>query len=280
VNFQDELFLLDCGEATQMQMRKYNIKFQRINHIFITHLHGDHYLGIMGLLFTYHLLGREKTLHIYASPGLRDIINLQIHLSGCSLVYPIQFHPLNHSLSEKIFENDKIIVETIPMIHRIPTSGFIFREKQKLKNIRIEALADENPSHDDFENIRRGADFISPNGKIYPNDDITVNPPPSRSFSHCSDTLFSDSLVKYIKNSDLLYCEATFSKDKADKASEKFHCTTEDAAMLAKIADARRLIIGHFSARYEDIDLNSLLLESKNIFPNTELAIEGSVFNL
>lgn len=280
VNVSDDLFLVDCGEGTQMQIRKYKIKFQRINHIFISHLHGDHYLGLMGLMFTYHLLGRDKTLHIYGTKELEELINMQLKLSNCKLVYPFEFHKLNHDKNEVIYEDGKLTVENIPLHHSIPTSGFLFREKKKLRNINIDALKDEKVEFSYFNKIKEGADFINPEGKVYKNDDITFPPLQPRSYAYCSDTIFNKDIIDYIRRVDLLYAEATFKQDKAEIAADKMHLTTADAGELAKQAEVKNLIIGHFSARYEDEELDSLLEETRSIFPNAEKAIEGKTFNV
>ena len=280
VNVQDELFLVDCGEGTQMQLRKYKIRFQKINHIFISHLHGDHYLGLMGLLFTLHLLNREKILHIYGTKELEDLINLNLKVSNCRLVYPLKFHAIDHNAFEIIFEDEKLFVKNIPLKHSVPTSGFLFIEKKRLRNIRNETLYGEKPEHSDYENIKNGLDYINPSGKIYMNKDITIDPPETRSYAYCSDTMYYDKIIENINGTDLLYCETTFRTSMADIAIAKQHCTTIDAANIAKEANVKKLIIGHFSARYEDDELNELLEESRSIFPNTELAVEGTIFNL
>jgi len=280
VNVSDELSLVDCGEGTQMQMRKYKIKFQKINHIFISHLHGDHYLGLMGLIFTYHLLSRENPLHIYATAELEKLITLQLKVSNCRLVYPLVFHKLNHKSSELLYEDENLTVESIPLKHSIPTSGFLFREKKRLRNINIEALKGENVDYHEFEKIKRGADYINAQGKVFKNEDITFPPPPVRAYAYCSDTEYDENIIRYIRGADLLYFEATFKQDKAEVAKEKQHSTTHDAGNIALKAEVKKLLIGHFSARYEDEELDSLLEEAKSIFPDTELAIEGKTFNV
>ena len=280
VNVQDELFLVDCGEGTQMQLRKYKLRFQKINNIFISHLHGDHYLGLMGFLFSLHLLNREKALHVYATKELKFVIDLQLEVSNCRLVYPLIFHEINHKKREIIFEDEKLTVENIQLKHSVPTSGFLFREKPRLRNINMDVLINEKLEHNDFEKIKRGEDYINPDGKIYKNKDITTEPPLPRSYAYCSDTKYDESIVENIKATELLYCEATFKKELSSIALEKQHCTTVDAANMALEGKVKKLIIGHFSARYDDEDLESLAEEARAIFPNTELAREGTVFNL
>ncbi len=280
VNVQDYLFLVDCGEGTQMQLRKYKIKFQRINHIFISHLHGDHYLGLMGLLFTYHLLNREKELHIYAQEALLQIINIQLEAANCRLVYPLVFHKIDAAEHKIILDNEILTVETIPLKHTIPTCGFLFREKKHLRNINIDTLQNEVLEHSDFERIKRGEGFINSKGKVFKNKDITFDPPHPRSYAYCSDTSYYEPVIELIKDIDLLYYETTFKNDLSEIAAEKLHTTSVQAATIAKKADAKKLIIGHFSARYEDDELLAFIDEAATVFPNTELALEGIVFKI
>lgn len=278
LNIHEHLFLIDCAEGTQIQLKKYHIKFNRINHIFISHLHGDHFFGLIGLIFTFHLLGRKNKLHIYADPKLKEIIDIQLKASNTKLVYPLIFHAINHNISEIIFEDDILTVKTFPLEHHIPTSGFLFKEKQGKRNIRKEILALEKIPYKEFDKIKNGADYINNDGKIYKNEDITLNPPKPRSYAYCSDTKYFEPIIPHIAKADLLYHEATFMKDKAANAAEKFHSTTTDAATIAKKAKVKKLLIGHFSARYDD--LKPMLEEAKTIFPNTYLAEEGKTFDI
>ena len=280
INIQDNLFLVDCGEGTQMQLRRYKIKYQRINHVFISHLHGDHYLGLMGLIFTYHLLNRKNELHIHAPVELQNIINLQLKAGDSRLVYPLIFHPIEPESNCVIFENEILSVQSIPLVHRVPVSGFIFREKPRLRNINIDALAGEKPVRADFESIRRGEDFINPDGKVYKNSDITFAPIPLRSYAYCTDTLSVFESWRELNNIDLLYFETTFKHDLKEVAEEKYHSTTIQAATIAKDANVKKLIIGHFSGRYDNEYLPSFAEEAQTIFPNTFLALEGSTFDV
>lgn len=276
VNLHERFFLLDCGEATQIQIRRFKVKIQRIDHVFISHLHGDHYLGLPGLLGTMHLLGREKELHIYSPPGLKEIIDTNHYHSKTFLKYELIFHVIEGKT--KVFEDDKLSVETIPMNHRIPCYGFLFREKQLPRNIIKEKLEEYSIPVQEIQKIKEGNDFISPDGKVIPNSELTTNPPSPRSYAYCSDTLYNESFIDQIKNVNLLYHEATFAEDMANRAVETFHSTAKQAGAIAQKANVMQLIIGHYSARYRELDV--LLKETKDIFDNTVLAIEGETYKV
>lgn len=276
INHSEKYFLIDCGEATQIQLRKFKFKIQRIDHIFISHLHGDHYLGLPGLLGTMHLLGREKELHIYSPPGLKEIINVSHYYSKTFLKYTIVFHIIDEQSEIRIFENDHLSVDTIPMSHRVPCYGFLFQEKRKLKNIIKEKIDTYQIPLQEIVTIKEGKDFITSAGKVIPNSELTSEPVPPRTYAYCSDTIYNDSYLPQIRNADLLYHEATFSSEMETRAKETFHCTAKEAGTIAQRAKVKKLIIGHFSARYHD--LSSLLLEAKDVFSNTVLAEEGEKY--
>jgi ribonuclease Z len=278
LNVNERLFLIDCGEGAQIQMRRFRIKFQRIDHIFITHLHGDHYLGLMGLLFTFHLLGRTKELHLYADHDLQEILDIQLEISRTTLLYPLVFHPLDCENSNIIFEDDLITVRSIPLEHRIPTAGFLFKEKPKGRKMKKDILQKIDIPVDAFEGIKNGQDFNDAKGKHYKNSELTTDGPDPVSYAYCSDTGYTDSYLPIIQGVDLLYHEATFMQDKEKNAREKFHCTASDAATIAKKAGVKKLMLGHYSARYDD--LNPLLDEARKIFDNTILAEEGNVYEV
>jgi len=274
LNVNERLFLIDCGEGAQIQMRKFHIKFQRIDHIFISHLHGDHYLGLMGLLFTFHLLGRTKEIHIYADADLKEIIDMQIEISKTHLLYPLVFHAVESSHANVIYEDDLLSVTSFPLDHRIPTVGFLFREKEKERKMKKEIIEKLDIPLEEFGRIKRGADYFDAStGKNFPNSYLTTPGPQAVSYAYCSDTGYTESYLKVIAGVDLLYHEATFMQDRMKNAREKFHCTAMDAATIASKANAAKLMIGHYSARYDD--LNPLLDEAKTIFENTILAEEG-----
>ncbi|GIU70024.1 MAG: ribonuclease Z [Candidatus Woesearchaeota archaeon] len=269
-------FLIDCGEGTQMQLRKFKIKFQRINHIFISHLHGDHYFGLMGLLSSMHLLGRQNELHLYAPAPLKEIIDIQLKYSDTILNYPLVFHPLNFDSKKILFEDDLVKVSSFPLFHRIPTCGFLFEEKPKNKSIIKEKIKEYQISLAAIQSIREGNDFVTNNGQIIPNSELTYPQAHLRKYAYCSDTRYNEKLLEYVSNVDLLYHEATFLHELQNRAEITFHSTAKEAGIFASKANAKQLIIGHFSARYPD--LNLLLAEAINYFPNTLLAQEGQSY--
>jgi ribonuclease Z len=276
LNVNERLFLIDCGEGAQIQMRKFKIKFQRIDHIFISHLHGDHYLGLIGFIFTLHLLGRTKEMHIYSNYALEEIIDLQLKISYTTLLYPLIFHAIDSTKAEVIYADDHITVSTIPLDHRVPTTGFLFVEKTCDKKIRKEIIANMDIPVEEYKKIKEGADYSDKNGKLYKNAELTIECPEPISYAYCSDTGYTESYITLIKCVDLLYHEATFMKDKEKNAREKFHCTCIDAATIALKSGAKKLMLGHYSARYDD--LQPLLEESKQIFENTILSEEGVTY--
>lgn len=278
VNYGGSLFLIDCGEGTQMQLMKYRIRFMRINHIFISHLHGDHFYGLIGLVSTFHLLGRREPLHIYGPAMLEEIIRLQLQASLTNLVYPISFHVVNHSAPVQLFEDERIVIGGFPMQHRIPTTGFLFAEKAFPRKINLEATETYGVPYTFFADLKGGADYVTDKGETIANEVLTIDPGQPRSFASCSDTGFFEALPGYINGCDLMYHEATFMNDLAAVAREKMHSTAGDAAKVAELAKAGRLLIGHFSARYEN--LGQLLDEARRIFPATELAEEGKTYTL
>jgi ribonuclease Z len=273
VTLNDQMFLLDCGEGTQMQMNLYKVRRSRINHIFISHLHGDHYFGLPGLITSYGLLGRLHDLHLYAPSALQNILDLQLNISDTKLPYKLHFHALEDA--SMLIDEENLSVECFKVFHRIDCWGFLFREKRKPRKINPEATTNYNIPVEFFDRLKQGEDFIQ-NHKTIPNDVLTIANKPSRSYAYSADTLYSESLAKKFHNVNLLYHEATYLKDKLDKATNRFHSTTVQAAMLAKLADVKRLILGHFSSTYETLD--EFLNEAKEIFPNTQLALEGQTF--
>lgn len=275
VKVNEQFYLIDCGEAAQIQLRRFKFRIQRIDHIFITHLHGDHYLGLPGLLGTMHLLGREKDLHIYSPEGLEEIIRIHHHYSQTKLNYKIFFHPLEE---KKIFEDTHLSVYCFSMQHRIPCFGFLFQEKEKPRNIIPKKILEYNIPYQQIPRIKEGYDFITKESKVVPNSELTLPAHPTHLYAHCSDTLYNESYIGKIKNADLLYHEATFISEHEKRASETFHCTARQAATLALKSDVKKLLIGHYSARYKELEI--LLNEAKEIFWNTYLAIEGETHRL
>lgn len=273
LNVGNEYFLIDCGEGTQIQLIRYRTHFHRISHIFISHLHGDHYLGLMGLLLTMHLQKRDHDLHIMGPPGLDEIIITQLRCSRTVLNYKLHFIPLQAENQELIYDSPFLTVHSFPLVHRIACTGFLFREKPKERRMNKSKILPAMTG-DEMARLKKGEDIFDVAGKLqYRSFDFTLPPRRSRSYAYCSDTRFEPDLVRYIKNVDLLYHEATFSKEHALRAAETFHSTTEQAAMMALKANVGELVLGHFSVRYRD--LNPLLKEAREIFFNTRLAIEG-----
>jgi ribonuclease Z len=278
INIDKHHFLVDAGEGTQIQLTRYGISPQRIEAIFISHLHGDHYLGLMGLLFSMHLNKRSNHLHVYAFKGLMEIILLQLKYSKSSLSYSIIFHELEENNPAIIFESNTLTVTTIPLVHKIPCNGFIFKEKPKLRRINKEKLpTDILLQH--IAQLKQGLDVTDESGKmLYKNTEYTLPPRISRSYAYCSDTAYSETIINPIKGVDVLYHEATFTTDDIGKAQDTLHSTAREAATIAKKSGVKKLLIGHFSARYNSPDV--LLEEARQTFSETFLAHEGETFNI
>jgi ribonuclease Z len=278
VEIQNRHFLVDCGEGAQMQLMKFQVNMHRINHIFISHLHGDHYLGLMGLIFTMHLLRRTNDLHIYSHAGLDEIITTQLRYSQSASNFKIVFHLLERGLKQIIYEDEALTVETIPLKHKLPTLGFVFREKEKPRRIDKDKL----PSGlliQQIAGLKRGHDIVDEEGNIiHYNHELTLPPRKSRSYAYCSDTAYQESTIAQLQNVDVLYHEATFTEDEQSKANETQHSTAKQAASIALKAQASSLIVGHFSARYKELD--PILDEARSVFPNVQLGVEGSIFTI
>ena len=272
-------FLIDCGEGTQRQMRKYKVGFSKINHIFITHLHGDHFYGLVGLLSTYGILSREKDLHIFGPKGIKNATLQMLKISESHAKYNMIFHELSSKESELIYEDDKVFVKTIPLTHRIYTNGYLFIEKEKPRKLNMLNISGY-PEIDkaDYLNIKAGKDVILPSGEVVKNNEITIAPPKPLSFAFCSDTAYKPDIVPIIKEVDLLYHEATFLNDREDLAKKTKHSTSIEAAKIAKNANVGQLIVGHYSGRYTDI--SEFKKEASTVFKNVSLATPGAVFSV
>lgn len=277
LKFHNSWFLLDCAEGTQMQLRRYKIPLMRIHHIFISHLHGDHYLGLPGLLFSMHLLGRKAPLHVYSPAGLQEIIGVQYRVSGLIPSFETVFHEVAEG-RQPVYEDADLLVESLEMEHRIPCFGFLFREKPLKRNIKKDSIGKYGIPVGQMPDIKKGGDLLLEDGTVVPNLEITSAPPRARSYAFCSDTSYTEKFLPQVMGVDLLYHEATFLHDKADIAREKTHSTTKEAAALACKAGVRQLMLGHYSARYRDMDI--FLREARQVFPNTILAEEGRVVNI
>ena len=274
VTLSDQLFLIDCGEGTQMQMNHYKIRRSRINHIFISHLHGDHYFGLAGLINSMALLNREHDLHIYAHAPLQKITQLQFDIANTQLPFRLHFHELKNEGT--ILEHEKFSVECFAVQHRIDCMGFIIREKRNPRKIDIVKLKEFDIPVTFYDKLQHGFDYTTPAGGVIKNETVTTANTPSRSYAYCADTIFDESIASKIKNINLLYHEATYLKDLASRAASRFHSTTEQAGTVAKLADAKRLLIGHFSSKYESLD--NFLEEAREVFPKTDLALEGVTY--
>lgn len=278
LNHGEKLFLIDCGEGTQVALRRMHIHFQRIKHIFISHLHGDHFYGLIGLISSMHLLGRTKTLHIYGPPKLKEILDLQLEASMTTLIYSLEFHPTQAEKQEVIFEDEQLIISSFPMLHRIPTTGYLFQEKAYERKLRKDVMEWLKVPVHLIPRLRAGEDYLAPDGKTHLNSAITIDPPTPRSYAFCSDTAYFEDIIDVIKGATLLYHETTFMNNREVNAAEKFHSTTGQAATIAHKAGVKKLLIGHYSARYDD--LQPLLDEACAVFPETMLAVEGSIFEI
>lgn len=278
LEIKNHMFLIDCGEGTQVQLRKHKLKFSRIKHIFISHLHGDHFFGLPGLVSTFRLLGRETDLHIYGPKGIKEVITLMLKLGDSWTNYQLYFHELHSKNSEVIFEDDNVVVKTIPLNHRIYTNGFLFEEKEAPRVLNREAAEKYGIDKSQFRNIKNGKDGISPEEAIIPNIKLTLDPPKPKSYAFCSDTSYKEDIVPLVKNVDVLYHEATFLDSEQFLCAKTKHSTAKEAATIAKKANVGQLVLGHYSTRYKSLEL--FREEARTIFGNADLAEDGKVFNI
>ena len=270
-------FLIDCGEGTQRQMRLNKVGFSKISTIFISHLHGDHFFGLIGLISTFGILNREKELHIHGPKGIKEVINIQLKHSKSYVKYKIIFNELNSTESELIFEDEKVKVYTIPLNHRVYTNGFLFKEKEKSRKINISAVKKfKEIDICDYNNLKAGKDFKLDSGDIIKNSELTYNPEKPLSYAYCSDTSYKPTIIEMIEGADLLYHESTFLTDKEDLASKTGHSTAKQAATIAKKANVKKLVLGHYSSRYKDISL--FKKEAQEVFKNVSLSETGRVY--
>ncbi len=266
LTMREQLFLLDCGEGAQQQLRRHKVKTSRIHHIFITHLHGDHYFGLVGLISSYHLQRRSKPLHIYGPAALEHVIQTILKASKTRLSYPLEFHPTNPDNPEVILDDEKVTVRTVPLIHGIATTAFVFCEKEKMRKLNMEAIKQYQVDIADRRNLQLGKDFIAADGRVIPNSQLTHKPERPLSYAFCTDTAYNPKLVQEIVHVDLLYHETTFTEKEKELARETRHSTAKDAATVAKMAEVRTLLMGHYSARYADQSVH--LAEAREYFEN------------
>ena len=280
LEMRGHLFLIDCGEATQVALRNANAKFARIKHIFISHLHGDHFYGLFGLISTFQLLGREAEMHIYGSKGIKEAVLLILKLGGAYTPFPLYFHELSGKESELLYEDDKVLVRTIPLQHRVYTNGFFFQEKEGERRLNMDAMQ-QYPEIEvcDYQNIKNGKDVVLNSGEVIANEVLTFAPQRPQSYAYCSDTLYFEGLAADIQGARVVYHESTFLKNNEELAAKTMHATAYQAGLTAKNAGAEALILGHYSSRYADVNL--FKAEAQEVFPNVHLAEDGKkiVFN-
>ncbi|AEA45262.1 ribonuclease Z [Fluviicola taffensis] len=276
VSCNDRHILIDCGEGTQVQLRKYHVHIQKINHILISHLHGDHFFGLVGFLSSMHLLGRDKGLTIYGPEELEQIIRLQLEVGGARLGFELNFVALNGKENRLLFEDKIIEIWTFPLSHRIPTNGFLIKEKPRDRKLNAELFEEAGLSLTLIPKLKQGIDVELDSGEVIYADEYTYPAKPSRSYGYCSDTIYDERIVAYVKHVNLLYHEATFLDDKLDRAKQTFHSTASQAASIAKQAEVGKLLLGHLSARYD----NSLkhFEEASAVFKNVRVVEDGETY--
>ena len=278
VEVREKLFMVDCGEGAQMQLRRCHVRFTKIGHVFISHMHGDHCFGLIGMISTFGLLGRTATLHIHANELLGDMIKRQMDLFCHDLGYEVEFHPIDATRREVIYEDRSLTVETIPLVHRLPTCGFLFREKPLLPHIRREMIDFYGIPTSQIQNIKNGADWVMDDGTLIPNSQLVTSADEPRSYAYCSDTRYMPELHLQLKGVTTLYHESTYGEDNLQMAQKYNHSTARQAALVARDAEVGQLILGHYSSRYEDE--NVLLNEAREVFENVRLANELDVINV
>ncbi|MCB0793373.1 MAG: ribonuclease Z, partial [Flavobacteriales bacterium] len=271
LNASEELYLIDCGEGTQERLRRIGVNFMRIGHVFISHLHGDHYLGLVGLISTMHLMGRTRVLHVHAPEGIGSIIDIQLQASRTYLRFPLKVHVLPEGSGQEVWSDRFVRVTSLALVHRIPCVGFIFKEAPLPRNLRKEKV--HLIPHFMRQAVKEGADLALPDGSSLPNEELTTDPMVPRSFAYCSDTAYAPELIEHLLGVDLLYHEATFTEQMSGRAKETMHSTARQAGMIARDANVGRLLLGHFSSRYKDVD--ALVAEARTVFPHAQAAEEG-----
>jgi len=278
VEVREKLFMVDCGEGAQMQLRRCHVRFTKVGHVFISHMHGDHCFGLIGMISTFGLLGRTATLHIHANELLGDMIKRQMDLFCHDLGYEVEFHPIDATRREVIYEDRSLTVETIPLVHRLPTCGFLFREKPLFPHIRREKIDFYGIPISQIQNIKNGADWIMEDGTVIPNSQLVTPADEPRSYAYCSDTRYMPELHLQLKGVTTLYHESTYGEDNLQMAQKYNHSTARQAAVVARDAEVSQLILGHYSSRYEDE--NILLEEAREVFENVRLANEMDVIDV
>ncbi|AWK06734.1 ribonuclease Z [Flavobacterium crocinum] len=277
LEIRNRLFLIDCGEGTQVQLRKNKIKFSKINHIFISHLHGDHLYGLIGTISTFSLLGRTTDLHIYGPKGIKELILLQLKLTESWTTYSLFFHELESKESEVIFEDAKVVVKTIPLKHRVYTNGYLFQEKPAERKLNVEAVQSYDIHVAYYQKIKNGGNVTLDDGTVIENKKLTFDPEPAKSYAFCSDTVYNEEVIPVIANTDVLYHESTFLDSEARLAEKTLHSTAKEAATIALKANVKQLILGHYSTRYDGLE--PFKKEAEEVFSNVLLADDGLSFD-
>ncbi|SDX90735.1 ribonuclease Z [Flavobacterium degerlachei] len=277
LEIKNRLFLIDCGEGTQVQLRKNKIRFSKINHIFISHLHGDHFFGLVGLVSTFTLLNRATDLHIYGPKGIKEIIMLQLRLSNSWTNYGLHFHELESSETQVIYEDEKVIVKTIPLKHRVYTNGFLFQEKIDKRKLNVAAVESFEIDSCYYQNIKNGKDIVLEDGRLIENHKLTFDPIPPKNYAFCSDTAYDERIIPLLNDVDVLYHESTFLQSEENLAKRTLHSTAKEAATIALKANVKQLVLGHYSTRYENIKL--FKEEAQTIFSQVLLADDGKSFD-
>lgn len=277
LTYDGQIFLIDCGEGTQFQIARYKVRRSHINHIFISHLHGDHYFGLVGLITSMGLSGRHQPLHVYGPEGLEQIIRLQLSVASAYLSYELHFyiHPADGGI---LFNDGKVEVSSFPVKHRIPCNGFLFKELRKRRKIKTAAVQQYPIPTLAYASLQAGEDYVLPNGDRIPNDQLTLANPKARSYAYTADTVYDPSIIQYFKGADLLYHEATYLHELHQKAGQRFHATARQAALIAQQAGVKRLLIGHYSSQYETTD--ELMEEAQEVFSNTTASLEGVTYRI
>ena len=276
LEIKNRLFLIDCGEGTQVQLRKNKIKFSKINHIFISHLHGDHLFGLIGTISTFSLLGRTTDLHIYGPKGIKELILLQLKLTESWTTYNLFFHELESKESEVIFEDNRVIVKTIPLKHRVYTNGYLFQEKPGERKLNVEAAQHYNIHTAYYQKIKNGGNVTLDDGTVIENEKLSFDPISAMSYAFCSDTVYNEEVIPIIENADVLYHESTFLESEAPLAQKTLHSTAKEAARIALKANVKHLVLGHYSTRYDGIE--RFKEEAEEIFANVILGDDGLSF--
>ncbi len=278
VAIKGQLFLIDCGEGTQVQLRKQKIKFSKINHIFISHLHGDHFFGLVGLIATFMLLNRTTDLHVYGPKGIKEIVLMQLRYGNSYTGYQLYFHELTTKTPAVVYEDDKVVVTSFPVTHRVYTNGFLFREKNNARKLNMPQLEAYGIESLYYQKVKMGGDVTLENGITIPNAALSFDPQEACSYAFCADTCYDEQIANYVKGTTAIYHESTFLESELHLAERTQHSTAKQAATIAKLADVKALILGHFSTRYEN--LNAFKEEAQTIFEPVFLADDGRVFEI